>query len=68
MTLKEITELRRSADEIAWRDSWYTHVMTETGERCPAKIARSRARLTGRPLTRWLHKLRRLRSATGLPR
>jgi hypothetical protein len=40
MTTKQIdtTELRRSADEVAWRDSWYAHVMIETGrERGPVK-------------------------------
>jgi hypothetical protein len=30
-------KIRQIADEIAWRDFWYAHVMTETGQRGPAK-------------------------------
>jgi len=36
-----IAKTRQIADEIAWRNFWLAHVMTETGERRPGKIAQS---------------------------
>jgi hypothetical protein len=53
-------KVRPTADEIAWRDFWYAHVMTETGERGPAK----KMSVQERGLTRRLHKPHRLKSAT----
>ena len=31
-------KIRQIADEIAWRDFWYAHVMIETGQPVPAKL------------------------------
>ncbi len=33
----DTAKIRQITDETAWRDFWYAHVMTETGERGPAK-------------------------------
>jgi hypothetical protein len=52
-------KIRQIADEIAWRDFWYAHVMTETGERGPVKKMPVREH----GLTRRLRKPHRLPSA-----
>ena len=57
-------KIRQIADEIAWRRFWLAHVMTETGEHRPGKIAQT-MRNTKRPLTRRLHQLRRLNLTIG---
>jgi hypothetical protein len=47
----DAAEIRQIADEIAWRDFWLTHVMTEMGGRRPEKITQ-RMRHAKPPLTR----------------
>jgi hypothetical protein len=53
-----IAKTRQIADEIAWRHFWLAHVMTETGECRPGKIAQS---LRTGPAIRRPRQLRRLK-------
>jgi hypothetical protein len=62
MTPKEISELSRRADEIAWRHVWLTNVLVDAGKPSLAKIARP-GPTRRMSLARRLDKLHRLRTA-----
>ena len=57
--------LGRNADEIDWRQVWLTTAMIDSGKFEPSKIARYKMQPRKDPLTRRLHRLRRMREVLG---
>jgi hypothetical protein len=61
------TELRRRADELAWRRFWLTSVMIDTDRPVLGKTARPEMRIRKNSLSRRLHRLRRMKATLGPP-